>query len=124
MAENKGGTKVTEEQERAFQLLSNLKRELQDLYSKIAEIDADKSEHELVLTQLSGLNGSRKCWQQVGEVLVESNVESVVPVLEEKKKNIEEAIQTLQKQVQMKEKELGEVQKRYQIQVTPQVGVN
>uniref|UniRef100_A0A6T6NX25 Prefoldin subunit 2 n=1 Tax=Rhodosorus marinus TaxID=101924 RepID=A0A6T6NX25_9RHOD len=124
MAENEGGTDVTEEQKRVVQTYDNLKRELLELYSKIAEIDADKSEHELVLTQLNGLNGSRKCWQQVGEVLVESNVETVVPVLEEKKKHIEEAIQTLQKQVQLKENELGELQKRYKIQVKPQVGVN
>eukprot|EP00188_Purpureofilum_apyrenoidigerum_P001101 Plantae.Rhodophyta-Purpureofilum_apyrenoidigerum.ctg15638.p2 GENE.Plantae.Rhodophyta-Purpureofilum_apyrenoidigerum.ctg15638~~Plantae.Rhodophyta-Purpureofilum_apyrenoidigerum.ctg15638.p2 ORF type:complete len:142 (+),score=42.66 Plantae.Rhodophyta-Purpureofilum_apyrenoidigerum.ctg15638:57-428(+) len=116
MTEAVAPQEVTEEQRQVLQKYASLKQDLQELYSKIAEIDADKSEHELVLSQLNGLSGDRRCWQQIGEVLTETNVESVVPILDSKKKNIEEAMSRLSAEVQRKEAALADLQKTYNIQ--------
>lgn len=35
----------------------------------------------LVVKQLSSIDGSRRCWQQIGAVLAEKKVEEVLPVL-------------------------------------------
>lgn len=59
-----------------------LRQELQALSGKIGELEMDADEHRLVIAALSPLPPTRKCWRKVGAVLVESNVEQTLPVLD------------------------------------------
>ena len=46
---------------------------------KIAELEFDKNEHRLVEDTLKPLDGKRRAYRLVGEVLVERTVEEVLP---------------------------------------------
>ena len=49
------------------------------LAQKIAELEFDKNEHRLVEETLKPLDGKRRAYRLVGEVLVERTVEEVLP---------------------------------------------
>ena len=51
----------------------------QRLIAKISEMEMARSEHKLVEDTLEPLDGSRKAYRLVGEVLVERTVAEVLP---------------------------------------------
>ena len=48
-----------------------MRQEVQGLYQKVGELDAELQEHELVIKAISGMEQKRKCFRLVGGVLVE-----------------------------------------------------
>jgi prefoldin subunit 2 len=58
---------------------NELAQESQRLTQKIAELDFDKNEHRLVEDTLKPLEGKRRAYRLVGEVLVERTVDEVLP---------------------------------------------
>jgi prefoldin subunit 2 len=58
---------------------NELAQESQRLSQKISELDFDKNEHRLVEDTLKPLEGKRRAYRLVGEVLVERTVEEVLP---------------------------------------------
>jgi len=69
----------------------------------------------LVLKQLLPLNEDRKCWRQVGSVLIEQTVGQVKPVLETTSKELQQAIQNLNEELKTKESEFLELKEKYKI---------
>ena len=59
-----------------------LRQEYSGLLQKIAEIETERREHELVLATLSSSPPDRKCWRLLGGVLVEKTVAEIAPTLE------------------------------------------
>jgi prefoldin subunit 2 len=59
-----------------------MKQELQSLASKIGELEMDKEEHTLVIDTVKPLPGDRVCFRLIGGVLMERNVQEVLPALQ------------------------------------------
>ena len=92
---------------------TRLRMELQDLYGKVAALESDRSEHEIVLAQLKTVPSDRRCWQQIGEALCEQNVESVQGSLTANLEKIGSTVEKLSAQLQERETRLGELAAKY-----------
>lgn len=74
-------TEITEEQRQAVQQYQRLREQVEEMYSKVGQLETDKSEHDLVIKSLVALEDERRCWHQVGVVLAEKKVKDVLPLL-------------------------------------------
>ena len=63
-------------------------QECQQLMQKIAELEVDRNEHVLVEETLKPLDGGRRAYRLVGDVLVERTVEEVLPSVTSNKENV------------------------------------
>ncbi|CAN8068048.1 unnamed protein product [Agarophyton chilense] len=75
---------TAEPPQRANQVLNQyqqLREQIDRNYAKLAQLNSDRNEHDLVISQLQKLPPSTRCWHQVGAVLAEKRVSLVVPVL-------------------------------------------
>lgn len=75
------------------------------LTQKIAELDAERDEHRLVLETLKDAQPDRACYRLIDQVLVQQTVKEVLPNLEGNLKGIQEMISVLAKNYEAKEKE-------------------
>lgn len=94
-----------------------LRNELGELSQKINEIEADASEHALVLKTLEPVDADRKCFRLVGGVLVEQTVGLVKPHVEGNAKNLRQVIEKLTSAYEEKSKETLDFQREYKIRV-------
>jgi chaperonin cofactor prefoldin len=62
--------------------------ECQQLMTKVAELEVDRNEHVLVEETLKGMDGNRRAFRLVGDVLVERNVAEVLPSVTKNKENV------------------------------------
>lgn len=67
---------------------NELTQESNQLAQKIAELEFDKNEHRLVEETLKPLDGKRRAYRLVGEVLVERTVEEVLPSVANNRENV------------------------------------
>jgi prefoldin subunit 2 len=65
-----------------------LMSECQQLMTKVAELETDKTEHVLVEETLKPLDGNRRAYRLVGDVLVERTVAEVLPSITKNKDNV------------------------------------
>ena len=65
------------------------------MVQKIAELQGEASEHELVCGTLEPLEGSRVAYRMVGGVLMERTVTDVLPAVRQNLQGIHQLIQTL-----------------------------
>lgn len=65
-----------------------LVQECQQLMQKMAELEVDRNEHILVEETLKPLDGSRRAYRLVGDVLVERSVQEVLPSVSSNKANV------------------------------------
>mmetsp|Transcript_7829 Transcript_7829/g.19414 ORF Transcript_7829/g.19414 Transcript_7829/m.19414 type:complete len:129 (+) Transcript_7829:83-469(+) len=105
-----------EKKKEVIETYQNLRAAIQQLYGKISELDSDLSEHNLVLSQIRDLNADRRCWNQVGDVLVETQIGEVAPKLDATRAQIEEALSKLKAEVDKNEKDLEALVQEYNIQ--------
>lgn len=92
--------------------------ELQNLASKIGELESEAEEHELVLSTLTEVlqtDPKRKCFRLIGGVLVERTVKDVVPALQTNRDGIKQVIVSLAEQYKTKETEFNEFIREYNI---------
>ncbi|CAE7802522.1 PFDN2 [Symbiodinium sp. KB8] len=87
------------------------------LISKIAELQAELREHEMVLGVLGPLPDSRRCYRMAGEMLLEQTVVDVKPAVAEHKEGIEKLIAQLEQALTSKTKERQEFQTKHNIVV-------
>ena len=71
-----------------IQKFNQLQQEVSGLASKIAELEFDRNEHRLVEETLKPLDGQRRAYRLVGEVLVERTVEEVLPSVSKNRENV------------------------------------
>lgn len=65
-----------------------------ELTRKINELDMDRTEHGLVIDALKPLDGDRKCFRMVGDVVVERTIAEVAPAVI---KNRDAIVETMNK---------------------------
>ncbi|RYP76926.1 hypothetical protein DL771_001479 [Monosporascus sp. 5C6A] len=96
---------------------SNYKNTLQQLASKIGDVEQEAEEHKLVLETLEPLSGDRKCFRMINGVLVERTVKDVVPALKTNADGLKKVLDDLVKQYKAKQDELEKWKKKNNIQV-------
>lgn len=77
-----------EESARIVQHYKGLRAQISELANKIAELDSDRNEHELVLRALTGLDPARRCYRSIGGVLVERTIAEVQPAVQKNLKGV------------------------------------
>eukprot|EP00761_Pharyngomonas_kirbyi_P012252 gb/GECH01012279.1/.p1 GENE.gb/GECH01012279.1/~~gb/GECH01012279.1/.p1 ORF type:complete len:144 (+),score=52.28 gb/GECH01012279.1/:1-432(+) len=105
------------DEQEVVNIFNRMRSEHSQIASKIAELENDLHEHELVIKALSGLEKERKCFRHVGGVLVERNVGEVLPAVTQNKDGIHEILNRLNKQLEAKSNELREFQAKYKIKI-------
>tara|TARA_B100001113_G_scaffold322903_1_gene293619 strand:+ start:201 stop:746 length:546 start_codon:yes stop_codon:yes gene_type:complete len=83
--------------------------------SKIQELQHQAKEHELVVDAIKDLDPERKCFRQVGGVLVERKVKEVLPAVRGNKEQLDGVVGKIEEQLNVKEMELTELKRKYQI---------
>jgi len=100
------------------QTYSRFQSDLQNLASKIGELEQEAEEHVLVLSTLNEALGGepdRKCFRLIGGILVERTVKDVVPALETNRDGIRKVIASLTEQYKTKEGEFEKFKEEYNI---------
>ncbi|KAI8999809.1 Prefoldin subunit 2 [Gaertneriomyces sp. JEL0708] len=100
-----------------IQTVQALRQELQAIAQKVAELEAEKDEHQLVVDTMQPLEPSRKCFRLIGGVLVERTVAETLPAVNGNMENIGKIIDTLKTQYDKKEKDIEEYQKKWGVQI-------
>ncbi|CAK7331538.1 unnamed protein product [Dovyalis caffra] len=94
-----------------------MRSELNQIYSKITELEMDASEHSLVVNAIQPLDQSRRCYRMIGGVLVERTVKEVLPAVQRNKEGIEEVIARLNEAAEKKKKEIADFEAKYKIRI-------
>ncbi|PKI70175.1 probable prefoldin subunit 2 [Punica granatum] len=98
-------------------IYASLKSELNQIHSKITELEMEASEHSLVINAIQPLDPSRRCYRMIGGVLVERTVREVLPAVQRNKEGIEEVITRLNEALEKKKKELANFEAKYKIRI-------
>ncbi|KAK2626745.1 hypothetical protein QTJ16_003920 [Diplocarpon rosae] len=85
---------------------TNYKNGLQQIASKIGDVESEAEEHKLVLETLEPLPGDRKCFRMINGVLVERTVKDVVPALRTNSDGLKKVLEDLVKQYNSKQVEM------------------
>lgn len=102
-------------EEQIVQQYNRLRQEQSAIMSRIAELENESHEHDLVATELRPLNKDRCCHRLVGGALVEHTVGEVLPDIEENLVAIREALAALNKGLMEKEKQMDEFMTKYKL---------
>ncbi|KAH8676619.1 Prefoldin beta-like protein, partial [Tricladium varicosporioides] len=102
------------------QQYENYKNGLQQIASKIGDVEAEAEEHRLVLETLEPLPADRKCFRMINGVLVERTVRDVVPALQTNSEGLKKVLEELMKQYRGKQVEMETWKKKNNIQVVSQ----
>ena len=108
-------TPITEQQ--VVATYKSLRAEVRQLGEKIAELEAESTEHDRVIQTLKELPKDRKAYRMVGGVLVERTVEEVLPAVTSNRDGIAQVLTQLNDSIKQKEKAADEWQRKYNIQV-------
>lgn len=96
---------------------SVLRTELNQLYSKMTELEMELSEHSLVIGAIQPLDPTRKCYRMIGGVLVERTIAEVLPAVQRNKEGLQEVITRLTEALQKKKKEIADYEAKYKIKI-------
>merc|ERR1712063_30416 len=112
-----GPKNATPSNEEIVQGFQRLRAEQRQLANKLSELEMDLNEHKLVIETLTGVDGDRKCFRMVGEVLVERTVKEVLPALILHRDQMVKLIEVLNKQVTSKGQEINEYKEKNNIRI-------
>jgi prefoldin subunit 2 len=98
---------------RELQLAQELKSRSGQLQQSLEELTAQVSEHTRVLEALKDIDPKRNCFRLVGGILVQRNVEAVVPELEQNLSRIVAACKKIDEDRRAKEREANELMKKH-----------
>ncbi|CAD7950524.1 unnamed protein product [Amoebophrya sp. A120] len=106
-------------QEQLQQAYQQIESEIGQMIQKIADLDQEKREHELVLVAMKGVPDDRRCCRMVGGILAERTVKDVRPQVDDNKGKIEKAIEMFKAKLEEKGKTRKLFKEKYNI-VDPQ----
>ncbi|KAB2599631.1 prefoldin subunit 2 [Pyrus ussuriensis x Pyrus communis] len=101
---------------------AGMRSELNQIYSKITELEMEASEHLLVINAIQPLDPSRRCYRMIGGVLVERTIKEVLPAVQRNKEGIEEVIARLNEALEKKKKEISDFEAKYKIRIRKEQG--
>lgn len=107
---------VCNTEQEVVEALNRLRGEQSAVMNRIAEAEADRHDHALVLEAIRPLEISRRCHRLVGGVLVERTVGEVLPMIEQSLANFDLLLKNLNTSLVSKEKELQAFIAKYKIQ--------
>jgi len=85
-------------------MYSVLRSEMNQLYSKITELEMEVSEHSLVIGAMQPLDPTRHCYRIIGGVLVERIIREVLPAVQRNKEGLEKVIARLNEALEKKKR--------------------
>ncbi|PSR92733.1 Prefoldin subunit like [Actinidia chinensis var. chinensis] len=94
-----------------------MKSEINQIYSKITELEMEVSEHSLVINAIKPLDPSRRCYRMIGGVLVERTIKEVLPAVQRNKEGLEEVVSRLNEALEKKKKEVADFEAKYKIRI-------
>lgn len=106
---------ITEQQ--VVATYKSLRAEVRQMAEKIAELEAETTEHDRVIQTLNELPKDRRAYRMVGGVLVERTVQEVLPAVTANRDGIAQVLAQLNDNIKQKEKAADEWQRKYNIQV-------
>ncbi|CDO99064.1 unnamed protein product [Coffea canephora] len=95
----------------------SMRAEMNQIYSKITELEMEVSEHSLVINAIQPLDPSRRCYRMIGGVLVERTVKEVLPAVQRNKEGLLEVIARLNEALEKKKKEIADFEAKYKIRI-------
>ncbi|KAL0434162.1 UNVERIFIED_CONTAM: putative prefoldin subunit, partial [Sesamum latifolium] len=95
MAKVEGDSKEPLNEQAVANIYASMRTEINQIYSKITELEMEVSEHSLVINAIKPLDPSRRCYRMIGGVLVERTVKEVLPAVQRNKEGLEEVISGL-----------------------------
>ncbi|KAK9053670.1 hypothetical protein SSX86_024744 [Deinandra increscens subsp. villosa] len=95
----------------------SVRTEMNQIYSKITELEMEASEHTLVIDAIQLLDPARRCYRMIGGVLVERTINEVLPAVRQNKEGIEVVIARLNEALERKKKELTDFESKYKIRI-------
>lgn len=98
------------------QKYKELVQDSQKLIAKISELEMERNEHRLVEDTLQPLDGSRRAYRLVGEVLVERTVAEVLPPVSSNRENVETAIAAFRERLETVQKEADQIKTEFETQ--------
>lgn len=98
-------------------IYGNMRSDINQLYSKITELEMEVSEHSLVIGAITPLDQSRRCYRMIGGVLVERTIKEVLPAVQRNKEGLEEVISRMNEALERKKKEMSEFEAKYKIRI-------
>ncbi|KAF5738641.1 prefoldin subunit 2 [Tripterygium wilfordii] len=118
MASGAEGGKAPINEQVVANMYTTMRSEMNQIYSKITELEMEVSEHSLVINAIQPLDPSRRCYRMIGGVLVERTIKEVLPAVQRNKEGIEEVITRLNEALQRKKKEITDFEAKYKIRIT------
>ncbi|KAL3812611.1 hypothetical protein ACJIZ3_013879 [Penstemon smallii] len=94
-----------------------MRTDINQIYSKITELEMEVSEHSLVINAIQPLDPSRRCYRMIGGVLVERTIKEVLPAVQRNKEGLEEVIARFNEALEKKKKDLAELEAKYKIRI-------
>ncbi|KAL7177910.1 hypothetical protein ACSBR2_031132 [Camellia fascicularis] len=94
-----------------------MRSDINQIYSKITELEMEASEHSLVMNAIKPLDPSRRCYRMIGGVLVARTIKEVLPAVQRNKEGLEEVIARLNEALEKKKKEVSDFEAKYKIRI-------
>lgn len=94
---------------------NKLKAEYSEILKRYIELEEERRENNLVLTNIEPLQGERKCWKVVGGVLVEYTLPETVNSLKQNVAMLEQALKALDTEMGKREKEVLDIELKYNL---------
>ncbi|XP_010248483.1 PREDICTED: probable prefoldin subunit 2 [Nelumbo nucifera] len=112
-----GASKEPINEQAVANMYATMRSEINQLYSKITELEMEVSEHSLVIGAIQPLDPSRRCYRMIGGVLVERTIKDVLPAVQRNKEGLEEVISRMNEALEKKKKEIAEFEAKYKIRI-------
>ncbi|KAL3828785.1 hypothetical protein ACJIZ3_017587 [Penstemon smallii] len=94
-----------------------MRADINQIYSKITELEMEVSEHSLVMNAIEPLDPSRRCYRMIGGVLVERTAKEAFPAVQRNKEGLEEVIARFNEALEKKKKDVMEFEAKYKIRI-------
>jgi len=116
-AGKKGGKPGAMTQDQIIMKFNQMRQEQRIVVNKMSELEAEVSEHTVVIDTLEKVDSGRKCFRMVGGILSERTVNEVLPALKQNKQQIQDVIEKLKGQLAERGQELNKFREEHNIQI-------
>ncbi|EYU45658.1 hypothetical protein ABFS82_14G017500 [Erythranthe guttata] len=117
MAKVEGDSREPLNEQAVANIYGSMRTDINQIYSKITELEMEVSEHSLVINAIKPLDPSRRCYRMIGGVLVERTIQEVMPAVNRNKEGLEEVIARLNEALEKKKKDLAAFEAKYKIRI-------
>ncbi|KAL7081100.1 hypothetical protein ABFS83_14G018000 [Erythranthe nasuta] len=117
MAKVEGDSREPLNEQAVANIYGSMRTDINQIYSKITELEMEVSEHSLVINAIKPLDPTRRCYRMIGGVLVERTIQEVMPAVNRNKEGLEEVIARLNEALEKKKKDLAAFEAKYKIRI-------